>query len=126
MTEKSNMKSRKEVQLAAITFLRLLKDNNTEDLKGVFIPFSTSELYKKKNWLMAGIAIFSFLSVYMLYNAIVIDAVYYWHIDLPVIIGLLWISFYFIILFIFVYKFWLNNKLLKEYQIILMKPPMEF
>jgi hypothetical protein len=108
------MKSRKESQLAAITFLRALKENTTEDLGGVFIPFSTLELYKRKHLLMTGIATFGFLSIYILYNALYIDAIYYWHIDLPVILGFLWISIYFLIFFRLLHNFWTNNKVLKK------------
>ena len=108
------MKTSKEIKLASLSFLKAFKDSKVNDLGGVFIPFSTLELYKRQHLLIIGMTLFGIISFYMLYNALFIDAIYYWHIDLPVLLGFIWISIYFFIFSRISYNFFSNNKILKK------------
>lgn len=82
------MKTKKEIQLAALTFSRAFKTSQASDLDGTFIPFKLTHLYKEHQFYLGTSILFGVLSCYLSYHAWFIDSVYYWHIDFPVIIGL--------------------------------------
>lgn len=90
------MKTKKEIQLAALTFTRAFKTSQISDLDGTFIPFKLTHLYKEHQFYLGTSILFGVLFCYLSYHAWFTDAVYYWHIDAPVIIGISVIAFFFI------------------------------
>jgi hypothetical protein len=90
------MKTKKEIQLAALTFSRAFKTSQVSDLEGTFIPFKLTHLYKEHQFYLGTSILFGVLFVYLSYHAWFTDAVYYWHIDGPVIIGVSIIALFFI------------------------------
>lgn len=94
------MKTKKEIQLAALTFSRAFETNQASNLEGTFIPFKLTYLYKEHQFYLGMSTLFGILFCYLAYNAWFTDAVYYWHIDVPVIIGISVITL-FLICFLF-------------------------
>lgn len=94
------MKTKKEIQLAALTFSRAFKTSQVSDLDGTFIPFKLTHLYKEHQFYLRTSIIFGLLFCYLSYNAWFRDAVYYWHIDGPVVLGVS-VIFLFFICFLF-------------------------
>ena len=90
------MKTKKEIQLAALTFSRAFKTSQVSDLEGTFIPFKLTHLYKEHQFYLGTSILFGALFAYLSYHAWFTDAVYYWHIDGPVIIGVSIIVLFFI------------------------------
>lgn len=90
------MKTKKEIQLAALTFSRAFKASQVSDLDGTFIPFKLTHLYKEHQFYLRTSILFGLLFCYLSYNAWFRDAVYYWHIDGPVILGVSVIVLFFI------------------------------
>lgn len=85
----SLLKTKKEIQLAAYNFRKVFVEGKASTLEGHFIPSNASILYKQHQSYLIGAILFSCLFIYLFYNAVFVDAVYYWHVDLPVVIGLL-------------------------------------
>jgi hypothetical protein len=90
------MKTKKEIQLASLTFARAFKTSQASDLDGTFIPFKLTHLYKEHQFYLRTSILFGLLFCYLSYNAWFRDAVYYWHIDGPVILGVSVIVLFFI------------------------------
>jgi len=107
------MKTPKEIQLAAITFLRAFKNNEAHELKGTFISFNPIELYQRHQLYLKGAVISGLLFLYLLYNAIIVDSVYYWHIDMPVIMGLIVVFFFLIISAVLIKRYRQMDKAIK-------------
>ena len=89
------MKTKKEIQLAALTFVRAFKTSQPSDLDGIFIPFKLTHLYKEHQFYLGASILFGALFSYISYHAWFTDAVYYPQIDGSVIIGLSIIAFFF-------------------------------
>lgn len=85
----SNLKTTKEIQLAALTFRKAFRQGKADTLEGTFIPSSPSILYQQHQYYLIGSIFFGLLFLYLFYNIWYVDAVYYWHVDVPVIIGLI-------------------------------------
>jgi len=90
------MKTKKEIQLAALTFSRAFKTNQVSNLDGIFIPFKGAHLHKEHKFYLGTSILFGILFCYLSYHAWFTDAVYYWHIDGPVLIGIAIIALFFI------------------------------
>lgn len=109
------MKTAKEIQLAAFTFLRAFEQNKAHELDGKFIAASPAILYQQHQYYLLGTIIFSILFIYLSYNALVVDEIYYWHIDLPVVVGIL-VVFLFLIIGAFLFTKYLNlHQVIKKY-----------
>lgn len=106
------MKTTKEIQLATFTFLKAFQQNKAHELEGKFIAASPSILYQQHQFYLWGTIVFGLLFAYLLYNAWVVDAVYYWHIDMPVVVGVL-VIFLFLVIGLILFK-----KYLELYQVI--------
>jgi hypothetical protein len=109
----SPMKTPKEIQLAAITFLRAFKNKEAKQLKGTFIAFNPIELYKRHQQYLKGAVVSGLLFIYLLYNAAIVDSVYYWHVDIPVVLGLIVVFFFFIISSVLTKKYLEMDKAIK-------------
>ncbi len=109
------MKSPKEIKLAARNFMRVFKNNEASLQAGTFIPFSPSDYFKQQQIILLGAFLFGFIGVYLAINAFWVDAVYYWHIDMPVIIGTLMILIYFIIFTRLAINYYKFNKVIQVY-----------
>ncbi|BDS12917.1 hypothetical protein [Aureispira anguillae] len=113
------MKTPKEIQLATLTFLRAFKDQKASELEGTFIPFDPVFLYKQYQVYLGGTILFTVLFLFLLYNAWFIDAIYYWHIDFPVILGFLVIGFFLVVSIVLANKTIKTNR---EIQFVLKNP----
>lgn len=109
------MKTAKEIKLAARNFLRIFKNNEAYLQDGTFIPFSPHDYFKQQQLILTGAVLFGIIGLYLAYNAFWVDAVYYWHIDLPVIIGTVMILIYFVIFLRLTYKYYQFNQVTKVY-----------
>lgn len=101
------MKTKKEIQLATLTFSRAFKTQKASSLEGVYIPFNPSYLYKEHQFYLGSSITFGVLFTYLAYHAWFTDAVYYWHIDGPVIIGIS-IIVLFLVCFLFLFNKYLE------------------
>lgn len=113
------MKTDKEIQLATQTFLHAFDKNEFSELGGTFIPFNSVQIYKQHQFYLVSAISFGLLFCFLSYNAWYIDAIYYWHIDLPVVIGILVIT-----LFLLLFLFSINQyiKISKTLQLLLQNP----
>ena len=110
-----SMKTPKEIQLAAITFLRAFQDYKANELEGDFIAYSPLFLYKQYQYYLGGAILFGLLFLYLFYNAVFVDAVYYWHVDLPVVMGFVIIFVFLLIFTILLQKFLKTDKIIKTF-----------
>jgi len=108
------MKTKKEIQLAALTYSRAFQTNQIDDLNGIFIPFKPTHLYKEHQFYLGTSILFGILFCYLSYHAWFTDAVYYWHIDAPVIIGVSIILLFFICFLFLISRYFQIGKDLKK------------
>ena len=106
------MKTAKEINLAKSMFLDAFNEFNADKLKGVFIPISLIEINKQNRLNLNGSICFGILFLYLFYNAIYLDSIFYWHIDFPVIMGLITISIFLLIYIRLTYKYLHIKKIL--------------
>lgn len=109
-----NMKTYKEIQLAAQDFIRAFQSKDTSKFNGTFIPFDIGKLYKKQQLYLAATLLCLFIFLYLLYNALFIDAIYYWHIDFPVILGFITISIFVSLSARFAWRYYFFNKTIQS------------
>jgi hypothetical protein len=109
------MKSPKEIKLAALNFMRISSNYEMDQQEGLFIPFAPKDYLKEQRTLLLAALSFGIIGLYLAINALHVDAVYYWHIDIVVIVGLLTISIYFVLFFKLLSSYLTFNKVLKEF-----------
>jgi len=102
------MKTKKEIQLAALAFSRAFKNNQTSDLNGIFIPLKPNHLYKEYQFYLIISIFFGLLFSYLSYHVWFTDAIYYWYVDGSLIIGIAIISL-FLIFFLYLIKQYLQT-----------------
>lgn len=108
------MKTKKEIQLAAFTFSRAFRTNQVSDLDGTFIPLKLTHLYKEHQFYLRTSILFGLLFCYLAYNAWFRDAVYYWHIDGPVILGVSVIVLFLICFLFLITQYFQTGQYLKQ------------
>lgn len=113
------MKTAKEIQTAASNFLQAFKEHKVSELEGTFIAYDPIYLYKQNQFYLSSAIAISLLFSFLVYNAWYIDAVYYWHIDGPVIIGVLTIVAFLGLALLLISKFLSTSK---QIQFILLHP----
>ncbi|WMX16405.1 hypothetical protein [Aureispira sp. CCB-E] len=97
------MKTEKEIQLAASAFSSAFDNNQATTLEGTFIPYQYAYLYKKQQFYLGASVLIGVLFCYLAYHAWYTDAVYYWHIDGPVVTGITIIAL-FLVTFLFLVR----------------------
>jgi len=112
------MKSNKEIQLASKRFLRAFREQRVHEIpNSTFVPHNPASFYANQKWTLFSGSLSLFLFFLLSYNAIAIDAVYYWHIDTPVILGLATISIFLFIGLYQINKFREMDKVMKLFLI---------
>ncbi|MGH1336778.1 MAG: hypothetical protein ACRBFS_11685 [Aureispira sp.] len=87
------IKSKKEIQLAALTYSRALEQQKVEDIEGQFFAADTGFLYKKQQQALAYCLAMTSLCIFMLVYIIVTEANYYAQLDsLVLACCLFWLS----------------------------------
>ena len=110
------MKNNKEIQLATKNFLKAFREGNVSEIeKSTFVPYSPMLHYSNQKWALVGALTSIIIFFYLAYGALVVDSIHYWHIDLPVIVGLLVVFIFSILAFFFIKRYFLLDEILKNY-----------
>jgi uncharacterized integral membrane protein len=110
------MKTKKEIQLAKQDFLKIFREKKYAEIPHeIFIPYDPYNHYTSQKWSIVGGLTSTIIFIYLLYNALIVDSIYYWHIDLPVIVGLLVVSIFSVFAFFFFVRYRQLDKILKDF-----------
>lgn len=110
------MKTKKEIQLARQDFLKAFREKNYTNVPHqAFVPYNPEVHYTNQKWALVGGLTSIIIFIYLLYNALVIDSIYYWHVDLPVIVGLCVVSIFSILAFFFFVRYRQLDEILKSF-----------
>lgn len=116
------MKNNKEIQLAEKDFLKAARLHQLSAFENAtFIPYNPVIHYNNQKWALLGAATCATVFLYLLYNALAIDSIYYWQIDLPVVVGLMVISVFSILSIGFLLRYRQLDHIIDAY----MKNPKE-
>ena len=85
--------------------------NGTFDTTSVFIPYNLDYLVKERLRYLITAFLIILLFVYLISYAIIVDAFYYWHVDIYVVIGIFTIAL-FLFIGVFLLKHTINKHLL--------------
>lgn len=107
------MKTAKDIKIATLDYLKAFEEQKAHELDGTFIPFNSLDLYQQHKFNLRAFLISLALFLYLAYNAWYVDAIYYWHIDFPVVFGILTILFFLFMMFFFLNQYIKTEKVLQ-------------